>query len=127
MLVVYDSKTGNVQRFVNKLKLPDNKLLKINQVLKVQEPYILITYTTGIAQVPRTTLDFLQFNHDFLKGVISSGNRNWGQYFASSADQISNMYEVPILHKFEMSGSEEDVRIVIERMDDILHETLRVK
>ena len=104
MLIVYDSKTGNVRRFFNKLGLPANKGIEISAGLKVYEPYILLTYTTGMGQVPQTTLDFLKTNNRNLHAVVSSGNKNWGQNFALSANKISIMYGVPILHKFEMSG-----------------------
>lgn len=127
MLIVYDSKTGNVRRFFNKLGLPANKGIEISAGLKVHEPYILLTYTTGMGQVPQTTLDFLKINHPNLHAVVASGNKNWGQNFALSANQISTMYGVPILHKFEMSGMPEDVEIVRERVQSISYETYRTK
>ena len=127
MLIVYDSKTGNVRRFFNKLGLPENKGIEIRAGLKVYEPYILLTYTTGMGQVPQTTLDFLKTNNRNLHAVVASGNKNWGQNFALSANKISIMYGVPILHKFEMSGMPEDVEIVRERVQNINYETYRTK
>ncbi len=44
-----------------------------------------------------------------LKGVSASGNRNWGDMFSASADKISAKYEVPIVSKFELSGTNNDV------------------
>ncbi|WP_328588896.1 class Ib ribonucleoside-diphosphate reductase assembly flavoprotein NrdI [Niallia nealsonii] len=124
---MFDSKTGNVRRFFHKLGLTENKGIELKTGLKVYEPYILLTYTTGMGQVPQTTLDFLKSNHINLYAVVASGNKNWGQNFALSANKISNMYGVPILHKFEMSGMPEDVEIVRERVRNISYETHRIK
>lgn len=105
MLVAYDSKTGNVKRFVQKLKLP---AVQIHDFLKLDEPFVLVTYTTGFGQVPERVSAFLQANHDHLLGVAASGNRNWGDKFARSADLIAEKYEVPVIGKFELSGTAGD-------------------
>ncbi|MFL1672654.1 class Ib ribonucleoside-diphosphate reductase assembly flavoprotein NrdI [Paenibacillus dendritiformis] len=106
MLILFDSKTGNVQRFVNKLGLD---AIKIHSDLLVDESFILITYTTKKGEVPASTSIFLEKNHAFLKGVSSSGNKNWGLLFAVAADHIANQYHVPIISKFELSGTKKDV------------------
>lgn len=87
----------------------------------MNEPYILITYTTGFGQVPQTTLDFLTNNHHFLLAVASSGNRNWGNNFGKSADIISELYKVPIIHKFELSGTQKDVEIFLREASKIVN------
>ncbi|WP_334074810.1 MULTISPECIES: class Ib ribonucleoside-diphosphate reductase assembly flavoprotein NrdI [Paenibacillus] len=106
MLIAYDSKTGNVKRFISKLKLP---AVQIEDQMTINEPYVLITYTTGFGQIPNKVSSFLQHNADHLVGVAASGNRNWGEKFAKSADLISDLYHVPILSKFELSGTSTDV------------------
>lgn len=106
MLIAYDSRTGNVQRFVNKLGLP---AIQIESEMKLEQPFVLITYTTGFGQVPEKVMSFLQHNHARLMGVMASGNRNWGESFARSADRIAQLYSVPVLGKFELSGTQRDV------------------
>ena len=108
MMVVYASRTGNVNRFVDKLELGLARA-RVEELHEVDEPYILITYTTGFGQVPEPVEDFLQKNHGRLKGIAASGNRNWGVNFARSADLISARYQVPVLAKFELSGTSRDV------------------
>jgi protein involved in ribonucleotide reduction len=124
MLVVFDSKTGNVRRFIEAL---DVESKQITDSLIVDEPYVLITYTTGFGMVPPSTAKFLESNHIYLQGVAASGNRNWGDSFARSADKISSMYGVPIIHKFEMSGLPKDVMTFKERVQNIRYETHRIK
>lgn len=116
MLIVYDSKTGNVDRFVNKLKL---HCLRISSDIKVSTPFILITYTTGFGQVPLSTLYFLQQYGDFLRGVASSGNMNWGELYGLAADRIARMYAVPMLLKFELSGTKQDIERLKREVDYI--------
>ncbi|WP_055107880.1 class Ib ribonucleoside-diphosphate reductase assembly flavoprotein NrdI [Paenibacillus ihumii] len=106
MLVVYDSKTGNVKRFVSKL---DVEHVQIRDGLVVDRPFVLITYTTGFGQVPASTLEFLEANGDLLQGVAASGNTNWGVRYGLAGDQVAEMYSVPLLMKFELSGTKKDV------------------
>jgi len=108
MLLIYDSLTGNVQRFINKLGV---RSVKISDGLIVKEPYILVTYTVGFGEVPESTANFLKRNYSYLKGVASSGNRNWGTNFGKAGEQISNTFKVPLLLKFELSGTKRDVEI----------------
>lgn len=64
MLVAYDSKTGNVRRFISKLKLP---AVQIEEHMTIDEPYVLITYTTGFGQIPEKVSTFLKNNNANLK------------------------------------------------------------
>ncbi|CAM4390567.1 protein NrdI [Paenibacillus macerans] len=105
MLIAYDSKTGNVKRFIQKLDLP---AVQIDENMTLEEPFVLITYTTGFGQVPAKVSAFLEHNHQRLLGVAASGNRNWGERFALSADLIAQRYHVPVVAKFELSGTKQD-------------------
>jgi protein involved in ribonucleotide reduction len=116
MLVVFDSLTGNTKRFVDKLQLNS---IKIHEGLVITDPYILITYTTGFGNAPKSTLEFLKSNHEHLKGVAASGNKNWGNNYAMSADVVANTYNVPILLKFELSGTKQDVRLFMQEVTNV--------
>ncbi|WP_042159452.1 class Ib ribonucleoside-diphosphate reductase assembly flavoprotein NrdI [Paenibacillus gorillae] len=122
MLVVYDSRTGNVKRFINKLNM---RAVPIEEQSEVDEPFVLITYTTGFGQVPERVMSFLKQNSDHLCGVSASGNRNWGNGFAKSADTISEMFGVPVVSKFELSGTNQDMEYFVERVRTI--ETYRTE
>jgi protein involved in ribonucleotide reduction len=114
--IVYDSKTGNVRRFIQKL---EHRCIQIDEALLLDEPYVLITYTTGFGQVPPKVSQFLERNYTHLQGVAASGNKNWGHSYAKSADVISTLYEVPVLCKFEMSGTQHDINLFQERVKQI--------
>ncbi|OAO78566.1 Ribonucleotide reduction protein NrdI [Anoxybacillus flavithermus] len=120
IIIAYDSKTGNVQRFINKVKNElDIETVKIHEDSIIQKPFILVTYTTGFGQVPKTTKGFLMKNHQYMIAVASSGNMNWGMKFAVAADEISKKYSVPIILKFELSGTQKDVQRFIEEVRNI--------
>ena len=116
MLIVYASKTGNVQRFVKKTGF---RSVRISNALRVTVPFVLVTYTTGFGKVPDEVLSFLSANHKFMQGVASSGNRNWGGLFGISANKISEQYSVPIISKFEMSGTPSEVELFIQEVNKI--------
>lgn len=117
MLVTYESMTGNVRRFVRKFEQKMQiKTMEITEDLKVDEPFIHITYTIKFGQIPEKTQKFIHNNKDFLYGVCSSGNRNWGSYYAVAADKLSQHYQVPVLLKFELSGSDSDLDKLIQEV-----------
>jgi protein involved in ribonucleotide reduction len=116
LLVVYNSMTGNVRRFTNKLSM---KSVRVEDELVMDEPFVLITYTFGFGNPPEAAMNFLQSNHTYLKAVAASGNRNWGDHFARSADVISAKYGVPVALKFELSGTDKDAEIFTERVQQI--------
>ncbi|MFS1518641.1 class Ib ribonucleoside-diphosphate reductase assembly flavoprotein NrdI [Bacillus sp. SCS-151] len=117
MLIVYDTLTGNVERFVS--KLIEINCIKIKKNMSIKEPFILVTYTTGFGQIPESTVDFLKHNHKWLKGVASSGNLNWGKYFGNAAKLISDKFNVPLILKFELSGTEQDIDKFIQEVNRI--------
>ncbi|GGD46552.1 class Ib ribonucleoside-diphosphate reductase assembly flavoprotein NrdI [Paenibacillus nasutitermitis] len=106
MLIAYDSRTGNVGRFIDKLAM---RAVRIEDCSAIEEPFVLVTYTTGFGQVPDKVMDFLKTNYNYLVGVSASGNRNWGEGFAKSADRIAERFAVPVISKFELSGTSSDI------------------
>lgn len=117
MIIAYDSLTGNVQRFVNKQNQYD--AIKISKDLLVNEPFVLVTYTINFGQVSKRTHAFLQNNYSYMKGVASSGNRNWGDSYAIAADIISEQYSVPLIQKFELGGTKKDLERFLQEVSKI--------
>lgn len=117
MLITYDTLTGNVQRFVHKIK--NNKYLNVKKITEdtmIAEPFIHITYTIGFGEVPKLTQVFIHNNRELLRGICSSGNRNWGNNFGLAADKIASRYNVPILLKFELAGTDSDVATFLQEV-----------
>ena len=120
MTVYFDTKTGNVQRFIDKLIAynPAVRAININDIEVPTETGHLITYTTGSGNVPVTTTYFMERYNEFILSVSASGNRNWGRNFAISANILSTQYNIAVAHQFELSGLNEDVeffcRVIFE-------------
>ena len=110
MKVVYFSFSGNVRRFIKRAEIDDTlEITQDNCTEPVNEPYILVTGTIGFGEVPQPVQSFLEVNHAQLQAVAASGNRNWGQNFAKAGRTISEDYDVPLLMKFEVQGTNNDV------------------
>lgn len=116
MLIVYDSMTGNVDRFVKKLGLRNKK---IEPGVIVEEPFLLITYSIGFGEVPKKVNGFLTVNSHYLRGVIGSGNMIWGTNYCGAAEKIAKEFNVPLVHKFELSGTDKDVEKVQQEAKNI--------
>ncbi|AZA08601.1 class Ib ribonucleoside-diphosphate reductase assembly flavoprotein NrdI [Corynebacterium pseudopelargi] len=128
MLIVYfSSATENTKRFVEKLGFPAERipLRKNDAPLRVEEPYVLVcpTYGGGASisggntrPVPSQVIRFLNdaHNRSLLRAVIAGGNSNFGTDFGKAGDVISAKCQVPYVYRYELLGTEEDVRIVQE-------------
>ena len=122
MFVYYDSKTGNVQRFIDKIKKerPEWSFVKINGDMEISENGHLVTFTTNFGEIPDTTEKFLENenNRKYIKSVSSSGNMNWGTLFGKAADKIEETYGIPVLMKFELSGTHIQVEYFINNIEN---------
>ena len=122
MFVYYDSKTGNVQRFIDKIKKerPEWSFVKISGDMEILENGHLVTFTTNFGEIPDTTEKFLknENNRKYIKSVSSSGNMNWGTLFGKAADNIEEKYGIPVLMKFELSGTHVQVEYFINNIEN---------
>lgn len=114
MIVYFSTKSNNTHRFVENL---GRKSLRIplKEEVHVDEPYVLVvpTYAApdGSGAVPKQVIRFLnnENNRKHIKGVISSGNLNFGTTFAIAGEIISKKCKVPYLYRFELAGTDADV------------------
>lgn len=116
--IYYDSKTGNVERFMNRLKLHrDWNIQKISDAFRPEHAGHLVTYTTGFGEVPLSTLRFLNDNSSLIKSVSSSGNKNWGSNYGLAAVKIAAEFKLPVLMQFELSGTMADIQQFIDKIE----------
>lgn len=119
MVIYYDSKTGNVERFISKVSSATGwHCIKISDSITVNRHVHLVTYTTKIGGIPDSTRLFMERCGQYIISVSSSGNRNWGPNFGLAADKISTKYTIPILIKFELSGLDRDIDTFIQAVKD---------
>ena len=110
MKIIVYSLTGNCKRFVDMCEIPEEDVIYLQDIdYDVNFDYILITPTFGFGEVPVAVSKFLKENYKHLKGVVGSGNRNWGERFANAAEIISSKYSIPLLMKIELHGNKKDI------------------
>lgn len=120
-LVYYSSGSGNTQRFIEKLGLPATRIEGADQV--VTEPYVLVTPSfsdgEGRGAVAKPVIRFLNVpaNRELLRGVIASGNLNFGIHYALAGRIIAEKCGVPLLYRFEMAGNEDDIARVKDGLE----------
>lgn len=120
-IVYFSSASENTARFVANCRLQDEgidvyriPLRRSQEELHVDEPYVLMvpTYGGGNAKkaVPVQVRTFLNNpdNRAGIRGVIASGNTNFGEAFCMAGDIVARKCKVPFLYYFELMGTKED-------------------
>ena len=126
-IVYFSNYSGNTKRFVEKLtnnarRIPIDYTADADTV-GVHAPYILVVPTYGggseKSAIPRQVRAFLNVpeNRKLLRGVIGTGNTNFGEHYCKAAELISAKTGVPILARVEILGTPEDITKITERLE----------
>lgn len=121
-VIYYTSATGNTKSFIDKIGVCDPVRIPVKMETPVlaTKPYILFipTYASndGRGALPKSVVKFLNIeqNRFYLKGLVASGNTNFGINYCLAGDIISAKCAVPILYQYELRGNSEDVLKVKE-------------
>lgn len=131
-LIYFSSASGYTARFVQKLDSPAGKipLHTSEPTLLARHPYVLLlpTYGGTAAQpgaaakgaVPKQVIKFLNVAHNrsLIRGVIGTGNTNFGDSYCLAADIIAVKCSVPVLYRFELMGTSDDVAKVNKGLEE---------
>ena len=115
--IAYYSMTGKVEKFVNNLYYPH--VLDITTESNIATPFILITPTVNFGEIPAPVQFFMKNNYKHCLGISGSGNKNWGSNYCNATNLLAKQYNIPIINKFELSGTEQDVIIFKNRLNII--------
>ncbi|MCR5545132.1 MAG: class Ib ribonucleoside-diphosphate reductase assembly flavoprotein NrdI [Lachnospiraceae bacterium] len=121
MRIVYASRMGHVEGIVERLGIKN--ALKIESGKEtINEDYVLFTYTDGNGEVPAIVDSFLSANSG-IKAVIGSGSlERHPNTFNFAADKIAEKYNVPVLAKVDMDGTEYDLKDIQKGLRDLGYE-----
>lgn len=118
-VVYFSSLSNNTHRFIEKLGLKHTRIpYDIEQKINVNTDYVLITptYSGGgefkSGAVPKQVIQFLNDsqNRKYCRGVMASGNTNFGDSFAVAGPILSKKLQVPLLFQFELLGTNEEIK-----------------
>lgn len=126
-IVYFSNVSENTKRFVEKLGIRNFRipLYPTDEHLQVSEPFVLISPTYGLGDddtsVPKQVIRFLNdpVNRNNLKAVIGAGNTNFGDKYCRASEVISRKTGAPLIYKFELLGTPDDVTTVREKMEHL--------
>ncbi|ASM74603.1 MULTISPECIES: class Ib ribonucleoside-diphosphate reductase assembly flavoprotein NrdI [Roseobacteraceae] len=124
-LIYFSSRSENTRRFIDRTGLAALRIpVDDADAMPVSDgPFVLVTPTfadgQGRGAVPKQVIRFLNIAHNraLLRGVIASGNRNFGATYAMAGDVIAAKCAVPVLYRFELAGTDGDVDRVTHGLD----------
>ena len=120
-LIYFSSASGYTHRFVEKLDLPAGRAARLPVItreptLGATAPFVLLTPTYGGGgsdggEVPKQVIKFLNVpgNRTWIRGVIASGNTHFHEAYCLAGYIIARKCQVPLMYKFELMGTPEDV------------------
>jgi len=123
-LVYFSSVSENTHRFAQKLGVPAIRI-PLHEPIVVDGPYVLLLPTYGRGRgdgphldakgyVPKQVIAFLNnpHNRSLIQAVIGAGNTQFGAEYCFAASLVSHKCKVPLLYRFELMGTAEDVEAV---------------
>ena len=125
-LVYFSNYSENTKRFVEKLtdagiRIPLRPSDARNFSVDAEYVLVLPTYGGGSESpaIPKSVKIFLNnpANRDLLRGVIGTGNTNFGKHYCKAADMICDKTGVPLIARVEIMGTPEDVELIKERLE----------
>ena len=124
-LVYFSSVSENTKRFVDKLGHPAFRIpLSPKEAAEYvhAKDSVLVTPTYGggneSSTVPKQIIKYLNNpeNRKHIKGVIAGGNTNFGTHFCKAGEIIAEKLGVPLIYRFEITGTPEEVVEAKERL-----------
>ncbi|MEY3029208.1 MAG: hypothetical protein RL198_605 [Actinomycetota bacterium] len=126
----FSSVSENTKRFVEKLGLNAVRIpLKTEDaaqfVVEGDKDAVLVVPTYGSGDegstVPKQVVKFLNNpdNRKRVKGVIATGNTNFGESYGLAGEIVAAKLGVPLLYRVEIMGTPHEVTEVRERLEKL--------
>ena len=127
-VVYFSSVSENTKRLVEKLGLNTVRIpLKTDEAERFthnrDSVLVVPTYGSGDEKttVPKQVIKFLNNpeNRKHIKGVVATGNTNFGESYGLAGDIVSTKLGVPLIQRVELLGTPEDIAQLKERLNKL--------
>ena len=111
LIVYWSSNSGGTRRVAEALATPTVDLAGYDGT----SPYVMLTPTYDQPRggfTPKPVQAFLEEYAHLMVGVAGSGNMNFGEHYCQAAIDISKRHGVPIVHRIDIMGTEDDYRTI---------------
>ena len=111
LIVYWSSNSGGTRRVAEALDTNTVELADYDGT----SPYVLACPTYDQPRggfTPGPVQQFLEEHAHRMVGVLGLGNRNFGEKYCQAAIDISKQHGVPIVHRIDIMGTEEDYRTI---------------
>jgi len=111
LIVYYSSNSGGTRRIADNLNTQTVELSEYDG----HSPYVLMVPTYEQSRggfTPRPVQNFLDAHAGNMLGVIGTGNRNFGKHYCRAVHDIAQAYNVPVLWRIDIMGTDEDYRTI---------------
>ena len=126
LIVYWSSNSGGTRRVAEALATDTVELSDYDGT----SPYVLACPTYDQPRggfTPKPVQQLLEEHAHLMIGVIGLGNRNFQEYYCQAAIDISKQHGVPIVHRVEIMGTEDDYRTIDAGMTQHWHTLLRMR
>ena len=117
LIVYWSSNSGGTKRVAEALATDTVELAGHDGT----SPYVLACPTYDQPRggfTPKPVQQFLEEYAHLMVGVLGLGNRNFGEKYCQAAHDISKQFNVPVLWRIEIMGSQEDLAVVDSGMSE---------
>ena len=111
LIVYWSSNSGGTKRVAEALDTDTVGLAGYDGT----SPYVLMCPTYDQPRggfTPRPVRQFLEEYAHLMVGVLGVGNLNFQEYYCQAAIDISKQHNVPIVHRIDIMGTEDDYRTI---------------
>ena len=126
LIVYWSSNSGGTRRVAEALNTNTVELAGYDGT----SPYVLACPTYDQPRggfTPRPVQQFLEEHAHLMVGVIGLGNLNFQEHYCQAAVDISKQFNVPVLWRIEIMGSEDDYRTIDDGMTQHWHTLLHMR
>ena len=126
LIVYWSSNSGGTRRVAEALATKTVELADYDGT----SPYVLMTPTYDQPRggfTPKPVQAFLEEYAHLMVGVLGLGNRNFGDHYCQAAHDISKQHNVPIVHRIDIMGTEDDYRTIDAGMAQHWHTLLDMR